>query len=80
MYRLHSVTVQGLSPQARAEFDQAWSMKIGDPYDAEYVRGFVAKNTALRALSRYAGDFEAAADPATHQVDLTVGFAPGPAK
>ena len=80
IYRLHSVTVQGLAPEARAEFDQGWKMKVGDPYDAAYLRAFLSKNTALHLLSRYTGDFAAAADPSTHFVDLTVTFMPMPGR
>ena len=76
-YALKSVTVQGLSPEAKAEFDAAWKMKAGDPYDADYVKGFVEGNKELHAVAGYAGSFSAAADPATHEVDLTVVFAAG---
>ena len=76
VYTVHSINVQGLSPTARAEFDKAWSLKPGQPYDAGYVTAFVTNNTSLRTLSAYIGGFSAAADPATHQVDLTVNFVP----
>ena len=75
-YRLHSVSVVGLPPEARAQFDLAWTMKAGELYDAEYVRAFIVNNSAMQSLSRYAGGFQAAADPQTHLVDLTVTFVP----
>lgn len=73
-YRLQSVNVVGLAPEAKAQFDLAWMLKPGDLYDVGYVRGFLANNTAMRGLSGYAGQFRAASDPQTHQVDLTVTF------
>ena len=76
-YRLHSLSVVGLPPEARAQFDLAWTMKVGELYDAEYVRAFIVNNSAMQSLSRYTGSFQAAADPATHLVDLTVQFVPG---
>ena len=79
LFRLHSVSVQGLSPEARAQFDQAWKMKPGDPYNPDYVPDFLGNNTAMRQLAGYAGTFQAAADPSTHLVDLTVTFQPMPA-
>lgn len=79
VYHLHAIDVQGLSPEARAQFDQAWQPRPGDPYNPDYVRRFLTDNTATRKLSGYAGSFQAAADPATHQVDLTVSFVQVPA-
>lgn len=50
VYHVRKVAVEGLSPATRAEFDRAWTLKTGDPYDAEYVRTFVTKNSALPSL------------------------------
>ena len=75
-YRLHSVEVQGLPPDAHAQFDIAWKMKPGELYDADYVRTFIVNNTAMQRLTNFVGSFQAAADPATHLVDLTVTFLP----
>ena len=80
VYRLHDVAVQGLTPEARAEFDQIWSMHPGDPYDSNYVHDIVTGNRAMRHLATYTGSFEAAADPSTHLVDLTIVFAQTPSK
>lgn len=74
-YRLRSVKVLNLSGEARKDFDANWRLKPGELYDAQYVSEFLKRNTALRSLEGYAGTFEAAADPETHQVDLTVTFA-----
>ena len=67
--------VQGLPPEAKSAFDAAWKMQSGDPYNADYVTGFLHNNTALLGLKGYAGTFQAAADPTAHAVDLTVVFA-----
>ncbi len=75
-YRLHAVVVENLPPPARAQFDVAWAMKPGDPYDAGYVRSFLGNNTAMRGLAGYTGTFQAASDPSTHTVDLRVIFFP----
>ncbi|HLI77375.1 MAG TPA: hypothetical protein VKV02_10560, partial [Acidobacteriaceae bacterium] len=75
VFRLHSVNVLGLSPEARAQFDLAWMMKPGDPYNADYVSGFLTSNTAMRGLAGYVGGFQAATDAEKHEVDLTVTFA-----
>ncbi len=73
-YRLHNLVVQGLPPDARAQFDLAWNLKPGELYDADYVSAFLINNTAMQTLAHYAGSFQAAADPQTHLVDLTVSF------
>jgi outer membrane protein assembly factor BamA len=77
VYRVRNVVAQGLTPEAQADFDRGWLMKTGTPYDADYVSGFIKGNTALRALAGYIGSFEAAADPTTHEVDLTLVFVKG---
>jgi outer membrane protein assembly factor BamA len=77
VYRVRNVVAQGLSSEAQADFDRGWMMKTGMPYAPEYVSGFIKGNTALRALAGYVGSFEAAADPTTHEVDLTLVFVKG---
>jgi outer membrane protein insertion porin family len=76
VYHLRTVTPKGLSPEALQEFNAAWRMKPGDVYNPTYVPEFIHNNTALKHLSTYAGSFQASADPQTHQVDLTLTFAP----
>ena len=73
-FRLHSVVVQGLSPEAKAQFDSSWKLKPGELYDADYVRAFITNNTAMLSLNNYAGSFQAQADPQTRLVDLTLNF------
>ncbi|MES2393049.1 MAG: POTRA domain-containing protein [Acidobacteriota bacterium] len=73
-YRIKSLDIQGLSPEARADFDRGWLLKVGDLYNEPYVKRFLADNTALRKLDAYAGSYGASADPQTHLVDLTLMF------
>ncbi len=73
-YRVRSVTVNGLTPAARAEFDTGWRLTAGDLYDPGYVQAFLTNNTAVRGLAGYAGGFKAVSDPQTRLVDLTVSF------
>jgi outer membrane protein assembly factor BamA len=76
-YHLRSVMPLNLSPVAQKDFDTGWRMKPGDPYDAEYIKGFLKNNTALQALNGYSAGFKASADPQTHLVDLTITFVRG---
>jgi outer membrane protein insertion porin family len=76
VYRLHTVTPTGLSPEALQEFNANWQMKPGDVYNPEYVSTFVKANKSLPLLSTYAGGFKASADSQTHLVDLTITFTP----
>jgi outer membrane protein insertion porin family len=74
IYRLQTITPLNLSPAARKDFDFGWQLKPGAPYDPLYAASFLTKNTALRNLAGYTAAFQAAADPQTHLVDLTIDF------
>jgi outer membrane protein insertion porin family len=74
IYRIKSVTPLHLSAEAQKDFDKGWLLKPGTPYDPLYVANFLTNNTALRSLAGYASSFQAAADPLTHLVDLTINF------
>lgn len=71
-YHVAEVKVSGLDPAAQAEFDRGWLMREGALYNVEYVKGFLANNTALRALSKYTFAYRAEADPQKHTVVLTL--------
>jgi outer membrane protein insertion porin family len=73
-YRVHTVTAQGLTPDAQQDFDRGWRMKPGDVYNESYVADFLHSNTALQRLNGYSAGFQASADPQTHLVDLTITF------
>ena len=76
IYRLHTITANGLSPDAQKAFDAAWSMKAGDPYSPVPIGDFLRKNIAQPAFRPYTMSYQASADPQTHLVDLTLTFAP----
>ena len=50
-YRIHTVRALGLTDLQQKEFDSAWRLHPGDPYDTVYVATFLQKNTALRSLA-----------------------------
>lgn len=74
IYRIKSVTPLNLSGAAQKDFDQGWLLTPGKPYDPLYTAKFLTANTALRNLAGYTASFQAAADPQTHLVDLTINF------
>jgi outer membrane protein assembly factor BamA len=80
IYRLHAVTVTGLTPQARALFDADWQMKSGDPYSDLGVSDFLARHAAQPVFRQYDAGFKAIGDPQTHLVDLTLTFTPNGSK
>lgn len=71
-YRVAEIHVTGLNPAAQTEFDHGWLMRAGELYNVEYVNGFLANNTALRALGKYTFAYRAVADPQKHTVVLTL--------
>jgi outer membrane protein insertion porin family len=80
IYHLHSVNVDGLSPQARALFDADWPMKPGDPYSDIVVNTYLIKHAAQPLFRTYGPTFRAVGDPQTHLVDLTLTFTPNGSK
>jgi outer membrane protein assembly factor BamA len=74
-YRIHTVKTPGLSDEQQKQFNSAWSMNPGDPYDATYLTTFLAKNTSLTKLAGYSATYKALSDPDSHLVDLTITFA-----
>jgi outer membrane protein insertion porin family len=73
-YRVRSVQSLNLPPRQQQEFDRGWQMKAGDIYDADYIKTFLTKNTALRSFEGYNADFTTKADTETHLVDITIKF------
>ena len=73
-YHLKTITVVGLTPDARQQFDSGWRMQPGDLYNEPYIQHFLNNNTALLKLNNYAGSYQASADPNTHLVDLIITF------
>lgn len=82
VYRIHEVRTQGLEsdPKAKADYDRGFLLKPGEVYNPEYIKGFLKNNTALQALNGYSAAYKAAADPATHTVDVLITFYKGGAR
>jgi outer membrane translocation and assembly module TamA len=76
VYRLHTVTVNGLPDSARTLFLSNWPMKPGDPYSDLAVADYLAKYVAQPVFREYNTGFKAIGTPDTHQVDLTLTFTP----
>jgi outer membrane protein insertion porin family len=76
-YRLKSVKALNLNPQQQKDFESAWKLTPGSPYDEDYVASFLHKNTALKSLEGYSASYKQIGDPATHQVELTLTFVKG---
>jgi outer membrane protein insertion porin family len=76
-YHIHTVKTPGLSDEQQKQFNSAWSMNPGDPYDAAYVNTFLTKNTSLSTLSGYSASSQVLVNPDSHAVDLTITFVKG---
>jgi outer membrane protein insertion porin family len=76
-FHLASVKALNLTPQQQKEFDSAFKLKPGDPYDEGYVETFLKQNKDLKSLTGYSGTYKQAAHLDTHEVDLTLTFVKG---
>jgi outer membrane protein insertion porin family len=76
-FHLGSVKALNLTPEQQQDFDSAWKLRPGDPYDEDYVATFLKRNTALKSLTGYSASYKQAAYPDTHTVDLTLTFVKG---
>ena len=73
-YTIRSISIEGLDPFARKEFDAAWLLKPGDVYNEPYLLNFLAAHPDLLALKPYTFTYNRSATTDTHQVDLTLTF------
>jgi outer membrane protein assembly factor BamA len=80
IYHLGAITINGLSPKARALFDADWQLKPGDLYSDLAVNAFLKKHAAQAVFRTYDPTFKAIGDPQTHLVDLTLTFTPNGSK
>jgi outer membrane protein insertion porin family len=74
VYTVQKVTAEGLDPAQKADFDRGFTMKPGDPYNPEYVAGFLKNNSSLKTLLGYSANYKAYADPNAHTVELVMSF------
>jgi len=73
-YRLRSVTPINLPPQQLKDFQAAWKLQPGDPYNPDYVKTFLVTMRAVQHQTTLPSAFKVAADPNTHLVDVTITF------
>lgn len=73
-YRVHSVSVQGLSADAKQDFDAVWTMKPGDVYNEVYLLNFLNTHQNIASLKGYTFTYGRTTAPDTHLVDLTLTF------
>ncbi len=76
-YRLRELTVLGLSPAQRKEFDSAWQLKPGDIYNAGYVVAFLKNDTVRPGLRYLTGAFKVTEEPEGGVLDLSITFKGG---
>jgi len=72
-----SVKALNLTPEQQRDFDSAWKLRPGDPYDEDYVATFLKQNRNLKSLTGYSATYKQAAHLDTHEVDLTLTFVKG---
>jgi outer membrane protein assembly factor BamA len=75
-YRLRELTVQGLTPAQRRQFDAAWKLHARDVYNAGYVKSFLSAQT----LSSMTASSQANEDPEAGVLDLHLSFLKGATK
>jgi outer membrane protein assembly factor BamA len=78
-YKLKTLTVTGLTPAQRKDFDAAWRLHVGDVYNAGYVKSFLTNNTSVQSLLGLSAGFTVNQDPEAALIDLTVAFHKGDA-
>jgi outer membrane protein insertion porin family len=76
-FHLASVKTLNLTPEQQRDFDSAWKLRPGDPYDEDYVATFLKQNRNLKSLTGYSATYKQAAHLDTHEVDLTLTFVKG---
>jgi outer membrane protein insertion porin family len=76
-FHLASVKALNLTPDQQKDFDSAWKLHPGDPYDEDYVANFLKQNRNLKSFTGYSATYKQAANLDTHAVDLTLTFVQG---
>lgn len=73
-YHIKSVTPNGLSAEAQANFDKQFGLRPGDLYNPEYLKDFLKHFSELQTHTGSSFTYKAYADPGTHTVDLVLDF------
>ena len=76
-FHLASVKAVNLTPEQQKDFDSAFKLHPGDPYDEDYVATFLKQNRNLKSFTGYSATYKQAAHVDTHGVDLTMTFVKG---
>ena len=74
VYKVGSLTVVGLSPEARQQFDALWKQQVGDIYDEVGAFAFLGHEATKPWLQPYAGALQTIANPNTLLVDIVFTF------
>jgi outer membrane protein assembly factor BamA len=74
-YHISTLKVEGLSPDQRQEFDSAWKLVPGAPFDATYTGTFLKSHPELHSLAGLSTRLATDADGDAHQVAIDVTFA-----
>ncbi len=71
-YRIRSIKVVGLSAEQQADYDRAFAMKAGDPFNPDYILNFFGEKSSIDSLKHDTASYRAERDPAAHLVDVTI--------
>lgn len=76
-FHLGSIKTVNLTAEQQKDFDAAFKLHPGDPYDEGYVANFLKQNRDLKSLNGYSATYKQAAHPETDTVDVTLTFVKG---
>jgi hypothetical protein len=69
--------LQGLDSQSTARVQEAWTLREGEPYNADYPNKFVEDNTKLLPPGVHWGvSIHESVNAADKTVDITIHFTP----
>jgi len=74
-YKVGTLKVEGLTPDQRKEFDSAWKLVPGVPFDTAFAQGFLRNHPELHSLAGTALRLRIDADGDTHLVAIDVTLA-----
>ena len=74
VYKVGSLTVVGLSPADRQQFDADWKQPVGNVYDGVDSFAFLGREGVKPWAQRYAGSLQTIANPDTRLVDIVFTF------
>ena len=83
VYHLAFTKFENVSDELRSRLMRVWQMLPGDPFDENYVAGFVYRAqkedpVLMRSLAGVKVTYDVLADPQTHEVNCVLHFAKAP--